>query len=86
MGKSGKIGWSAGEKPKPQDTWRKLYINNELVPAKPVLYTKAKGIDGVGHRQYISGEINNKLIVDPITQIPLPYKAIGISKWTVKEN
>ena len=78
--------WAAGEKPRPEDTWRKLYINNELVPIKPVLYTKSKGIGGTGHRQYITGKINNKLIVDPITQIPLPYKTIGVSKWTVKEN
>ena len=78
--------WAAGEKPRPEDTWRKLYINNELVPIKPVLYTKSKGTEGTGHRQYISGEINNKLVVDPITQIPLPYKVIGIKEWTIKEN
>ena len=73
--------WAAGEKPKPEDTWRKLYINNELVPVKPVLYTKMKGIDGVGHRQYIAGKIDNKMIVDPITKLPLPYKVIGIKEW-----
>jgi len=81
MGKSGKIRWMAGEKPKPEDTWRKLYINNKLVPIKPVLYTKSKGIDGVGHRQYIAGEIYNKMIVDPITKLPLPYKVVGIKEW-----
>ena len=78
--------WAAGEKPRPEDTWRKLYINNELVPIKPVLYTKSKGTEGTGHRQYISGEIYNKLIVDPITQIPLPYKAIGVKEWMLKKE
>ena len=29
---------------------------------------------------------NNKIIVDPITQIPLPYKAIGIKEWKLKES
>ena len=78
--------WAAGEKPRPEDTWRKLYINNKLVSVKPVLYTKSKGIEGTGHRQYISGEINNKLIVDPITQLPLPYKAIGVKEWMLKKE
>ena len=78
--------WAAGEKPRPEDTWRKLYLNNELVPVKPVLYTKMKGIGGTGHRQYIAGEINNKLIVDPITQIPLPYKTLGAKKWILQNN
>ena len=77
--------WATGEKPKPEDTWRKLCINNKLVSVKPVLYTKSKGIGGTGHRQYISGEINNKLVVDPITQIPLPYKVIGIKEWMLKK-
>ena len=84
MGKSGKTRWPTGEKPKPQDMWRKLWHNNELVPVKPVLYTKVKGIEGVGHRQYMAGEIDNMMIVDPITKLPLPYKAIGIKEWTLK--
>ena len=86
MTRKNKITWVAGEKPRPEDTWRKLYLNNELVPVKPVLYTKMKGIGGTGHRQYISGEINHKLIVDPITQIPLPYKTIGSKKWILQNN
>ena len=81
MTRKSRTRWAAGEKPKPEDTWRKLYINNELVSVKPVLYTKARGIDGVGHRQYMAGEISNKLVVDPITKLPLPYKAIGIKEW-----
>jgi len=81
MTRKSRTRWAAGEKPKPEDTWRKLYINNELVPVKPVLYTKARGIDGVGHRQYMAGEISNKLVVDPITKLPLPYKTIGIKEW-----
>ena len=86
MGRKSRTMWAAGEKPKPEDTWRKLPLDNELVPVKPVLYTKAKGIEGIGHRQYIAGEINNKLIVDPITQIPLPYKTVGIKEWTLKKE
>ena len=81
MTRKSRTRWAAGEKPKPEDTWRKLCINNELVPVKPVLYTKARGIDGVGHRQYMAGEISNKLVVDPITKLPLPYKTIGIKEW-----
>ena len=65
--------------------WRKLPLHKELVTVRPVLYTKIKGIEGIGHRRYMAGEINNKLIVDPITNIPLPYKAIGIKKWTLKK-
>jgi hypothetical protein len=86
MGRKSRTTWAAGERPKPEDTWRKLYVNNELVPVKPVLYTKMKGTGGTGHRQYIAGEINSKLIVDPITQIPLPYKAIGSKKWILQNN
>jgi hypothetical protein len=85
MTKKSRTMWAAGEKPKPEDTWQKLYINNKLAPVKPVLYTKSKGIRGTGHRQYIAGEINNKLIVDPITQIPLPYKSIGIKEWMLEK-
>ena len=81
MTKKSRTMWAMGEKPKPEDTWRKLYVNNELVPVKPVLYTKSKGTEVIGHSQYITGEINNKLIVDPITKLPLPYKAIGIKEW-----
>jgi len=81
MTKKSRTMWAMGEKPKPEDTWRKLYVNNELVPVKPVLYTKVKGINGVGHRQYMAGEIDNKMIVDPITKLPLPYKSIGIKEW-----
>jgi hypothetical protein len=86
MGRSNKTRWAAGEKPKPEDMWRKLPLDNELVPVRPVLYTKIKGIEGIGHRRYMAGEINNKLIVDPITHIPIPYKSIGLKPWTLKEN
>ena len=86
MTRKSRTRWAMGEKPKPEDTWRKLYVNNGLVPVKPVLYTKMKGIGGTGHRQYITGEINNKLIVDPITQTPLPYKVIGIKEWMLKKQ
>ena len=76
MGRSNKAKWSAGEKPKPDDFWRRLMVNGEIKKVKPVLFvrTKSKNFNSC---RYMAGTIEGRLVLDSRTMDPAPYKAIG---------
>ena len=76
MGRSNKAKWPAGEKPKPEDFWRRLVVNGEIKKVKPVLFVRPKSKNFTS-RRYMAGTIEGRLVLDSRTMDPAPYKAIG---------
>ena len=76
MGRSNKAKWPAGEKPKPEDFWRRLMVNGEIKKVKPVLFVRTKS-KNFNSRRYMAGTIEGRLVLDSRTMDPAPYKAIG---------
>ena len=76
MGRSNKAKWPAGEKPKPEDFWRRLVVNGEIKKVKPVLFVRTKS-KNFNSRRYMAGTIEGRLVLDSRTMDPAPYKAIG---------
>ncbi len=76
MGRSNKAKWPAGEKPKPEDFWRRLVVNGEIKKVKPVLFVRTKS-KNFNSRRYIAGTIEGRLVLDSRTMDPAPYKGIG---------
>ena len=76
MGRSNKAKWPAGEKPIPEDFWRRLMVNGEIKKVKPVFFvrTKSKNFNSC---RYMAGTIEGRLVLDSRTMDPAPYKAIG---------
>ena len=76
MGRSNKAKWPAGEKPKPEDFWRRLMVNGEIKKVKPVLFVRTKSKNFTS-RKYMAGTIEGRLVLDSRTMDPAPYKGIG---------
>ena len=76
MGRSNKAKWPAGEKPKPEDFWRRLVVNGEIKKVKPVLFVRTKS-KNFNSRRYMAGTIEGRLVLDSRTMDPAPYKGIG---------
>tara|TARA_B100001964_G_C14164590_1_gene568427 strand:+ start:73 stop:336 length:264 start_codon:yes stop_codon:yes gene_type:complete len=76
MGRSNKAKWPAGEKPKPEDFWRRLVVNGEIKKVKPVLFVRTKSKNFTS-RRYMAGTIEGRLVLDSRTMDPAPYKGIG---------
>ena len=76
MGRSNKAKWTAGEKPKPEDFWRRLVVNGEIKKVKPVLFVRTKSKNFTS-RRYMAGTIEGRLVLDSRTMDPAPYKGIG---------
>ena len=76
MGRSNKAKWPAGEKPKPEDFWRRLVVNGEIKKVKPVLFVRPKS-KNFNSRKYMAGTIEGRLVLDSRTMDPAPYKGIG---------
>jgi hypothetical protein len=76
MGRSNKAKWPAGEKPKPEDFWRRLVVNGEIKKVKPVLFVRPKSKNFTS-RRYMAGTIEGRLVLDSRTMDPAPYKGIG---------
>ena len=76
MGRSNKAKWPAGEKPKPEDFWRRLVVNGEIKKVKPVLFVRPKS-KNFNSRRYMAGTIEGRLVLDSRTMDPAPYKGIG---------
>ncbi len=76
MGRSNKAKWPAGEKPKPEDFWRRLMVNGEIKKVKPVLFVRTKS-KNFNSRRYMAGTIEGRLVLDSRTMDPAPYTGIG---------
>lgn len=76
MGRSNKAKWPAGEKPKPEDFWRRIMVDGEIKTVKPVLFVRSKS-KNFNSRRYMAGTIEGRLVLDSRTMDPAPYKAIG---------
>lgn len=63
------------EKAKPEDSMRKLLIGNEIKNVKPVAYIRSKG-HNVNYRKIMAGSVDGRLVLDPRTKEPIPYKTI----------
>ena len=76
MGRSNKAKWPAGEKPKPEDFWRRIMVDGEIKTVKPVLFVRSKS-KNFNSRRYMAGTIEGRLVLDSRTMDPAPYKGIG---------
>lgn len=73
MGRKNQIPMS--EKAKPEDSMRKLLIGNEIKNVKPVAYIRSKG-HNINCKKIMAGSVDGKLVLDPRTKEPIPYKTI----------
>jgi hypothetical protein len=76
MGRSNKAKWPAGEKPKPEDFWRRIMVDGEIKTVKPVLFVRSKS-KNFNSRRYMAGTVEGRLVLDSRTMDPAPYKGIG---------
>jgi len=73
MGRKKRIHHS--EKAKPEDSMRKLIVDNNIKNVKPVAFIRSKG-HNVSYKKIMAGSVDGKLVLDPRTKEPVPYKTI----------